>query len=873
MTMAALAQRVAVRFWREASGDLWAAAIRDLRVFHERAAEVRRVDLKSPRGQELLHAFAFRKEGTVPTTPDEAFAKWAAASFLQMEVDDPDGIRPEGSLCLMVADGKRAPEVFYALLDAYEEEIQRVLDATAPVRFSYSGFQVDNPEHMGDKLCRALLEGVDFLHGLFKQRGVEKILSKAVSSVVLRPRYASDGNAAAYYNSHNRQIILTTASVSGNGRFDLKWINEVFLHEFGHYVHLTYMSPDAREAWNAEWQDVEQAEKAKEEAEDALTTITGPARHRFFQHLQQADFNPTVAAKKLKGTEKVQFGEWLRGPMTGDALITPRQFRPTPDGERVFLFFRNPQGFFLKYYGEERDEEDVKRMTGVMHKKLGLDRDDKHYISKDVFKEILSDPSMRKDIEEAIAKIQTVSDYGKTNAKEDFAETFVAFVANPAKLNPKAKFRMQRALSLSGLYGKPVMQLAKQTMDKLAERVAARFVVARRVVALRSVLALGPEYEGSLPLPEELTGHPALTEGMTELYPNPGEVGGWLGVIDGGPWIGFVGIDGKALLWTQRDPKGGVIGTPFEFRRDDLASAPTVTIPNPAFNPKLTQKQEALSVLAARYKKKKKVKTEGGDEMTVYEYSDRQIANRNKKKAERIEKLRKSIGSLRTKIKKDLKSSDPEKSLTALVVALIDHTYERVGNEGSAKDGHYGVTGWQKKHVTFSPKGATIRYVGKSGVKHEKKVTDAGIKQALRNAYEACDGDTSCLFSGDWGSVTAEKVNEYLDPFDVTAKDLRGFHANREMSERLKAVRSKGKKIPEEKKAREKLLKGEFLKALDETAEAVGHEASTLRSQYLVPGLEESYLKDGTVSDKLGSLFDPEGLMEDRVTARYLFLL
>ena len=207
------------------------------------------------------------------------------------------------------------------------------------------------------------------------------------------------------------------------------------------------------------------------------------------------------------------------------------------------------------------------------------------------------------------------------------------------------------------------------------------------------------------------------------------------------------------------------------------------------------------------------------------------------------------------------------------MVALIDHTYERVGNEGSAKDGHYGVTGWQKKHVTFSPKGATIRYVGKSGVKHEKKVTDAGIKQALRNAYEACDGDTSCLFSGDWGSVTAEKVNEYLDPFDVTAKDLRGFHANREMSERLKAVRSKGKKIPEEKKAREKLLKGEFLKALDETAEAVGHEASTLRSQYLVPGLEESYLKDGTVSDKLGSLFDPEGLMEDRVTARYLFLL
>lgn len=872
--MATLAERVVARFRREAAGDLWAAASRDLHVFRERAAEVRRVDLMSPRGQELLHAFAFRKEGTTPTTPDEAFAKWVAASFLQMEVDDPDGVRPEGSMCLMVADGKRAPEVFYALLDAYEEEIQRVLNATAPVRFSYSGFQVDNPEHMGDQMCRALLEGVDHIQGIFKQRGAEKLLSKGLSSVLLRPHYSHDGNGVAFYNAHNREIILTTRSVSGSdGAFDLKWVNVVFLHEFGHYVHMTYMTPEAREAWDSEWSGVEQAEKAREEAEDALTTITGPARHRFFQHLQQADFNPTVAAKKLKGTEKVQFGEWLRGPMTGDALITPRQFRPTPDGERVFLFLKNPQGFFLKYYGEERDEEDIKRMTVVMHKKLGLDRDDKHYISKDVFKEILSDPSMRKDVEEAIAKIQTVSDYGKTNAKEDFAETFVAFMADPAKLNPKAKFRMQRALSLSGLYGKPVMQLAKQTMDKLAERVAARFVTARRVVALRSVLALGPHYEGALPFPEDMANHPALTDGMTELYPNPGEVGGWLGVIDGGPWISFVGVDGQALLWTQRDPNGGVIGEPFGYRRDDLSSAPTVTLPNPALDPMLTQKPEPLSVLAARYQKKKKVKNKDGEERIVYEYSERQVANRNKKKAERIEKLRKSIGSLRTRLKKDLKSSDPEKSLTALVVSLIDHTYERVGNEGSAKDGHYGVTGWQKKHVTFGPKGATVRYVGKSGVKHEKKITDAGIKQALRNAYEACDGDTSCLFSGDWGSVTAEKVNEYLEPFDVTAKDLRGFHANREMTERLKAVRAKGKKIPEDKKAREKLLKNEFLKALDETAEAVGHEASTLRSQYLVPGLEESYLQDGTVSDKLGSLFDPEGAMEDRVVARYLFLL
>ncbi len=274
--------------------------------------------------------------------------------------------------------------------------------------------------------------------------------------------------------------------------------------------------------------------------------------------------------------------------------------------------------------------------------------------------------------------------------------------------------------------------------------------------------------------------------------------------------------------------------------------------------------------VAAKYKTKKKVKTESGEDATVYTYSDQQIAARNRKKAERIEKLRKSIGKLRTTVKRDIKSDDPEKSMTALAVGLIDHTYERVGNEGSAKDGHYGVTGWKKKHITFTSKGATVKYMGKSGVKHEKKVTDGAIKRALREAYEACDGDNKCLFSGDWGSVTAEKVNEYLEPFDITAKDLRGFHANREMASRLKAIRGDGGKLPSDKKAKEKLLKTEFLKALDETAEAVGHEASTLRSQYLVPGLEESFMKDGKVSDKMSSVVDVEGTMEERLAARFI---
>lgn len=277
----------------------------------------------------------------------------------------------------------------------------------------------------------------------------------------------------------------------------------------------------------------------------------------------------------------------------------------------------------------------------------------------------------------------------------------------------------------------------------------------------------------------------------------------------------------------------------------------------------------AVMQVVAKYKAKKKVKNKDGEESTVYVYSERQIANRNAEKAKKVEKLKTSIGKLRSKVKKDLRSDDPEKKLTALAVALIDHTYERVGNDESAEErGHFGVTGWQKGHVSFGRGGATISYTGKSGVKHKKKVSDDSIKKALRDAYEAVEGDESNLFEWDGGRITAEKVNAYLEPFDITAKDLRGFHANRVMAEHLRKARKKGGKLPDKKKDRTKVLKAEFKEALEETAEAVGHEAATLRNQYLVVGLEDQYVKDGSILEKVAH--SAAGDLAQQVVTRYL---
>ena len=245
----------------------------------------------------------------------------------------------------------------------------------------------------------------------------------------------------------------------------------------------------------------------------------------------------------------------------------------------------------------------------------------------------------------------------------------------------------------------------------------------------------------------------------------------------------------------------------------------------------------------SRYLKKKK--EESGN--ITYIYSPKHVEKRNKAKAKRVQQLSKSLSKVRRQVKGDLSATDPNERYTALAVALIDETYERIGNDESAKEmGHFGVTTWKVKHVKFNSGKATISYIGKSGVKQKKTVTNKASVRLLKELTKGkAKGDK--LFVGEDYFITANKVNKYLRRFDITAKDIRGFHANDEMRSSLKKVRSKGGKLPEPGKERESKLKKEFKEALEETAKLVGHKASTLKNQYLVPGMFIAYTEKGTI--------------------------
>jgi hypothetical protein len=212
---------------------------------------------------------------------------------------------------------------------------------------------------------------------------------------------------------------------------------------------------------------------------------------------------------------------------------------------------------------------------------------------------------------------------------------------------------------------------------------------------------------------------------------------------------------------------------------------------------------------------------------------------RRQKKTVSVKKLAEQIRGLRHKVTQDMKSSDEKDRLTAAAVAIMDCTAERVGNDSSAGSGHVGVTGFKKRHVKIEGNKVFLSYTGKSGVKHEKEFTDERIAKVLKECLKRAKSDNDFVFTtSDGYKVKADRVNRYLKDYGVTAKDIRGYSANH-----MAVTSLRNRKIPNEESERKKVL----LEVLGRVAEEVGHGRATLRKHYLLPNIEDMYVKKGKI--------------------------
>lgn len=212
------------------------------------------------------------------------------------------------------------------------------------------------------------------------------------------------------------------------------------------------------------------------------------------------------------------------------------------------------------------------------------------------------------------------------------------------------------------------------------------------------------------------------------------------------------------------------------------------------------------------------------------------LDNRWNKKRSSIHNLKHNISRLKRKIRLDLQFGNEKQKLTALIIRIMMCTSERVGNEDSANDGHFGVTHFKNKHVKVDGSRIILDYVGKSGVEHEKSFCD---ETAAKIISELLQRNNEYLFTtSDGFRIKPDKVNRYLRYFDATSKDIRGFNANRKMVMLLNQMG----KVKEEK-----LRPRIFNKTLRQVASKIGHNAPTLRKHYLLPEIEKQFYETGSI--------------------------
>lgn len=134
---------------------------------------------------------------------------------------------------------------------------------------------------------------------------------------------------------------------------------------------------------------------------------------------------------------------------------------------------------------------------------------------------------------------------------------------------------------------------------------------------------------------------------------------------------------------------------------------------------------------------------------------------------------------LRRQVARDLRRRGlPKERVLAGIIALIDTTLIRVGNEESAaQDKAYGATTLLGSHVV-DHHGLKLCFIAKGGKPHEVRVRDRRLKRLIRQCRGA---DDERLFryqtpQGERVAVTCDDVNEYLSRHcgqGVTAKNFR----------------------------------------------------------------------------------------------------
>ncbi|WP_374672923.1 DNA topoisomerase IB [Ideonella sp.] len=170
-----------------------------------------------------------------------------------------------------------------------------------------------------------------------------------------------------------------------------------------------------------------------------------------------------------------------------------------------------------------------------------------------------------------------------------------------------------------------------------------------------------------------------------------------------------------------------------------------------------------------------------------YRYHPDWTAQRGADKFDRLLAFGRLLPGLRQRVDRRLgQASEPTRErVLATLVRLLDATWLRIGNDEYARqNGSFGLTTLRNDHAGVRGGELRLSFVGKSGVRHEVRLSDRRVARIVRRCrelpgqelfeYQADDGSIGRIGSADVNAWLAE-----LSPgLHVTAKDFRTWHGS-----------------------------------------------------------------------------------------------
>ena len=211
------------------------------------------------------------------------------------------------------------------------------------------------------------------------------------------------------------------------------------------------------------------------------------------------------------------------------------------------------------------------------------------------------------------------------------------------------------------------------------------------------------------------------------------------------------------------------------------------------------------------------------------------------------------LPAIRAAVRRDLALHGlPKPKVLAAIVALLEKTMMRIGNEEYAKSNEsFGLTTLRTRHARVKGGHVILDFRGKHGVEHHIDLQDKRLARVVDRCQHLPGQDLFQFLDshGDTHHVTSDDVNDYLREAsgeDITAKDFRTWAATNLAALALADMERFDSHV-QQKKA--------VVAAVEAVAKKLGNTPAICRKCYIHPAVFEGYL-DGSLAEGLKARAD-----------------